>query len=109
VTYAACVEEACHAVRQEYVLHLRRDKDAGGARGAGAGLWEPEEFTRQMLARDKNMDGKLDKQEVMGLILPHFAHFDTNKDGFLDAGELKEVSRWLNTHHVPGVPKKPKE
>jgi hypothetical protein len=109
VTYSACVDEACHVVQQEYVLHLRRDKDAGGARGAGAGLWEAEEFTRQMLARDKNGDGKLDKTEVMGLILPHFAQFDVNKDGLLDAEELKAVVTWLNTHHVPGVPAKPKK
>ncbi len=62
-----------------------------------------------MLARDKNGDGKLDKTEVMGLVLPHFAHFDVNKDGFLDAEELKAVSKWLNTHHVPGAPEKPKK
>lgn len=108
VTYSACVAEACHVVQQEYILHLRRDKDAGGARGTGAGFWEPEEFSRQMLARDKNGDGKLDKTEVMGLILPHFAQFDVNKDGLLDSEELKVVSTWLNTHHAPGAPAKSK-
>jgi hypothetical protein len=108
VTYSACVETACHVVRQEYVLHLKRDKDGGGARGAGAGLWG-EEFARQQLARDKDGDGKLGKDEVMGLILPHFDRLDANKDGRLDAEELKEVARWLNTHHAPGVPEKPKK
>ena len=44
------------------------------------------------------------RDEVMGLILPHFDHFDTNKDGFLDLEELKAVSEWLNNHHRPGVP-----
>lgn len=38
VTYSACVEEACHVVKQEYVIHLRRDRDGGSARGAGAGF-----------------------------------------------------------------------
>ena len=70
----------------------------------GAGFWDAEEFARQLLARDKNGDGKLDKTEVMGLILPHFATFDTNKDGLLDAEELKAVTTWLNTHHEPGIP-----
>lgn len=109
VTYSACVDDACQVLRQEYVLHLRRDRDGGGARGLGAGLWEPEEFARQMLARDKNGDGKLDKKEVMGLILPHFDRLDADKDGLLNAAELKEVARWLNTHHAPGVPEKPKK
>lgn len=109
VTYSACTDDTCRVVRQEYVLRLRRDRDGGGARGEGAGFWEPDEFARQMLARDKNGDGKLDAAEVMGLVLPHFAHFDTDKDGLLDAKELREVSRWLNEHHAPGVPDKPKK
>ena len=60
------------------------------------------------MAGDKDGDGKLSKSEVRGLILPHFDQFDANKDGFLDLEELKEVARWLNTHHVPGVPEKQK-
>jgi hypothetical protein len=108
VTYSACVAEACHAIKQEYVIHLRRDRDGGGARGAGAGYWG-EEFAKQQLARDKDGNGKLDRTEVMGLIVPHFAHFDTNKDGFLDAKELPEIARWLNEHHAPGPAPKPKK
>jgi hypothetical protein len=104
VTYSACVAEACHAIKQEYVIRLKRDKDGGGARGAGAGFWG-DEFAKQQLARDKDGDGKLNEKEVMGLILPHFKHFDANKDGFLDAKELREVAVWLNTHHAPGQPK----
>lgn len=105
VTYSACVgESACYTVSQSYTLHRKRDPDGGGARGGGAGFWEPEEFAKQLLARDKNGDGKLSKDEVMGLILPHFVHFDTDKDGLLDAKELLAVSRWLNEHHAPGVP-----
>lgn len=106
VTYSACVDDGCFVVKQEYVLHRRRDKDGGGARGAGAGFWDPVEFGQQMLARDKDGDGKLNRSEVMGLVAPHFDHFDKNKDGKLDADELKEVARWLNEHHQPGVPDK---
>ncbi|MBC7852550.1 MAG: hypothetical protein IAF94_03855 [Pirellulaceae bacterium] len=105
VIYYACVgEETCHTVQQEYEVHLRRDRDAGKARGKGAGFWDPEGFARQNLARDKNGDGKLDKHEVQGLIVPHFESFDTNKDGLLDPEELKPVSDWLNYHHQPGTP-----
>lgn len=108
VTYFACVgETTCHRVVQEYDITLERDRDGGGARGEGAGLWEPEQFAKQMLARDKNGDGKLDATEVMGLIRPHFAHFDKNKDGLLDSEELKAVSDWLNYHHQPGAPATP--
>lgn len=106
VTYSACVKEACHALKQEYVLHLRRDKDGGGARGVGAGFWEPDEFARQMLARDRNKDGKLNRDEVMGLILPYFDEFDTNKDGLLDAKELGAVVEWLNKPRRPDPVKK---
>ena len=110
VFYQACVgESACHAVRQSYLLHRRRDKDGGGARGEGAGFWGGEEFTRQMMARDKDGDGKLSKDEVIGLVVPHFEHFDANKDGFLDAEELKAVAAWLNHHHQPGRPPARKE
>jgi EF hand len=109
VTYSACVENGCHVLTQHYVLHRRRDKDGGGARGVGAGFWDPAEFARQMLAGDKNGDGKLNVDEVRGLVRPHFAHFDTNRDGLLDAGELKQVSVWLNEHHGPGTPPKTKK
>jgi hypothetical protein len=104
VTYAACVgEELCDVVRQSYTLHRRRDRDGGGARGEGAGYWDPEGFAKQLLGRGKRGD-KLGPDEVQGLVRPHFRHFDKNKDGFLDFEELKEVAHWLNRHHQPGAP-----
>ena len=110
VTYAACVGDlACYTVTQSYVLRRKRDIDGGGARSEGGGLWDTEEFTRQSLAGDKDGDGKLSKSEVRGLILPHFERLDVDHDGYLDAAELKELVRWLNTHHVPGVPEQPKK
>ena len=72
----------------------------------GAGFWTPDDLARMMMTRDADGDGKLDRKEVMGLVLPHFDHFDLNKDGYIDTEELKEVARWLNTHHRPGAPAK---
>lgn len=110
VTYSACVgESACFSVKQDYTLHRKRDIDGGGARGEGAGFWDADEFAKQALAGDKDGDGKLSKTEVRGLILPFFEHFDMNKDGLLEATEIEEVARWLNTHHVPGVPNQSKK
>jgi hypothetical protein len=48
--------------------------------------------------------GKLTRDEVMGLVRPHFDHLHTNGDGFLDLEELKAVAAWLNRHHQPGRP-----
>jgi EF hand len=109
VTYSACVGDlTCHAVKQTYVLRRKRDIDGGGARGEGAGFWDGDEFARQAMAGDRNGDGKLSKAEVRGLVLPHFNDFDANKDGFLDMAEMKTVAKWLNSHHAPGVPEKPR-
>ena len=60
-----------------------------------------------MLARDKDGDGKLTQAKCMGLDPARTSSTSTsNKDGLLDAEELKAVSKWLNTHHAPGVPEK---
>jgi hypothetical protein len=105
VTYFACVgEDSCHAVQQEYDVLLRSDRDGGGARGDGAGLWDGKSFARRMMASDKDGDGLLSKEEVSGLVLPHFAHFDVSHDGLLSPKELLAVAEWLNHHHSAGAP-----
>lgn len=109
VTYNACVgEKACYALKQSYVLHRKRDRDGGGARGEGAGFWDGETFAKQILSRSKAGD-KATEAEVMGLIRPYFSHLDTNKDGFLDLEELKAIAKWLNEHHKPGPMPKTKK
>jgi hypothetical protein len=107
VTYSACVgEKACYTAKQSYVLQRRRDPDGGGARGEGAGFWTIEEVARMMLPAGKD---KVSEKEVMGLVRPHFHHFDANKDGFLDREELKTFVKWVNEHHKPGAMPKPKK
>jgi hypothetical protein len=103
VTYAACTADECHVVRQEYLVHRRRDKDGGLARGAGAGFWEPDDFVRQMLLGDADGDHKLNRSETSGLLRANFDRFDINRDGLLDANELREAARWLNEHHSPAT------
>jgi hypothetical protein len=104
VTYYACVgDKACHTVQQSYLLHRKRDRDGGGARGEGAGYWNPADLSRMMLARDPKGTGKITRETVIGLIVPHFDHFDKNKDGKLDLDELTIVADWLNKHHQPGA------
>ncbi|MGV3484449.1 MAG: peroxiredoxin family protein [Planctomycetaceae bacterium] len=105
VTYFACVDkETCHEVQQQYRLQRARDIDGGGARGEGAGYWDTQEFTKQLLSGDQNRDGLLQPNEAVGLVLPHFEELDRDADGSLDRAELKAVGEWLNTHHRPGVP-----
>jgi len=105
VRYFACVgEEACYMVRQQYVIRRQRDPDGGGARGEGAGFWDADEFAARILEGDQNGDGKVDRSEVSGILLPHFEKLDSNADGLLDAGELQIVAEWLNNNHSPGIP-----
>jgi hypothetical protein len=105
VSYFACVgEETCHTVTQKYRLLLQRDKDAGNARSEGAGFWEKEEFSNQLISGDQDNDGQLSRSEVRGLILPHFDALDTSQDGLLNREELLKVADWLNDHHQPGIP-----
>jgi len=105
VTYAACVgEETCHIVRQEYTIERIRDPNGGGARGEGAGYWKAEEFARQMMKGDRDRDRRLKKEELVGLVSPHFDALDVNHDGFLELEELLPIADWLNHHHKPGTP-----
>lgn len=108
VTYLACVgTETCHEVRQEYVVRRARDADGGGARGEGAGFWDPEDFAKQMLRGDRDGDGRLVPSEVVGIALPHFDELDANKDGVLVHEELLTIADWLNHRHMPGPPPAP--
>ncbi len=109
VNYFACVDQRdCFVEQQVYVLERKRDADGGGARGAGPGYWEVEEFTRRMMAGDKNGDRRLSRDEAVGLVLPHFEKLDANGDGLLDRSELSVVTDWLN-HRVHPFPEKPQQ
>jgi Ca2+-binding EF-hand superfamily protein len=49
-----------------------------------------------LLRGDANDDRKLNRDEAMGLIRPHFELFDADNDQLLDSDELKKVVQWLN-------------
>jgi hypothetical protein len=46
-------------------------------------------IVQRILSTDKNSDGKLAKDETSDRLQSAFDEIDTNKDGFLDADELK--------------------
>ena len=99
VTYAACVgEEACYAIAG-VPSALERDKDGGGA---GRGRLQAR-TTNSFWPADKNGDSKLSRTGSWASS-SRTSPFDTNKDGLLDAEELKAIPDWLNHHHQPGVP-----
>lgn len=55
------------------------------------------QFAQQALSRnDKNGDGKVTKDEAVGLLLKNFDAVDKNSDGFVDADELKAVGARMN-------------
>ena len=104
VTYFACIGEECLSRQEKYVLSRTKDEDGGGARGPGAGLWTVEEFSRRLLADDRDRDGKLLPDEASGILLPHFDKLDQNGDGMLERSEIDVVTQWLNERHIPGTP-----
>jgi hypothetical protein len=105
VSYAVCEQEReCVNVAQSYVIYLKRDRDGGGARSAGGGLWQRGELTERLLASDSNKDGQIEREEAAGLLLPHFERLDRDGDGGLDRGELGMFTEWVNHRHRPSGP-----
>jgi Ca2+-binding EF-hand superfamily protein len=63
-------------------------------------------FVNSMLERlDKNKDGKISKKEAEGHPLAQvFDQYDTNKDGFLDKTELRQVATRFLARQAGGRP-----
>jgi hypothetical protein len=91
VIYAACTDEECHRLRQEYVLHRRRDADGGNALVAGFRAFKPQEMLDWLMAKDANGDGKLARDELNSLLKPRVPEFDKDGDGLLDEAELRPL------------------
>jgi Ca2+-binding EF-hand superfamily protein len=64
----------------------------GGPGGPGGGPG-PEEIVAQMMASDRNGDGKLAKDELPRRMQPLLERADANGDGFLDRDELTAFAR----------------
>jgi len=61
-----------------------------------------------LLRMDTNKDGKISREEAMGLIAMMFDELDLNKDGFLDRAELrKEAERRLADRARQNNPARP--
>lgn len=97
VTYFACTDELCHAVRQSYVIHRKRDADGGAARGAAFRGMTTESMLKMLMSGDKNRDGKISESELNSIQRPRFADFDIDKDGMLDQKEIQALAERTNT------------
>lgn len=92
VTYAACVEQSCHRIRQTYVLRRQHDKDAGNALVAGFRGLSRDQMVELLMAKDKNGDGKLARDELNSLLRQRFKDYDLNADGILDDKEIQQLA-----------------
>ncbi|MGB5037294.1 MAG: EF-hand domain-containing protein, partial [Blastocatellia bacterium] len=76
--------------REEFTeaVKVRPNEPAPGAPGDRPNLPEP----REVLVRfDKDQDGKLSKEEAPDRLKENFDRVDTNKDGSIDADELRQA------------------
>lgn len=96
VTYFACTDDACHEVRQVYVLHRQRDQDGGGAGRAGFRGLTLETMVQLLMKGDKNGDGQLTSKELNSIMQPRFPDFDRNHDGVLQKEEIQTMAE-MNT------------
>lgn len=82
-------------------------REGGGRGGRGGNMAEPgetpatspEELASLLMAFDRNSDGNLEKSEVPERMLGIFDRADTNKDGKVNADEIKKsaaASRQIN-------------
>lgn len=113
VDYFPCHDEEgwCRAVSQEYEIVLEADRDAGrvmsGGRGGNRGgrrpsragppnggfrgpPGNPSQMAERMLQMDRNDDRKISRSEARGPLLDRFNQMDLNRDGFIDADEIKK-------------------
>ncbi|MFO0909647.1 MAG: EF-hand domain-containing protein [Isosphaeraceae bacterium] len=77
---------------EELRPNFERFGGPGGPGGPGGGF-NPEALVNQMLAFDKNKDGKLAKEELPERLQGLLDRADTNKDGFIDRDELTTLAR----------------
>lgn len=109
VEYFACDDDErwCKAVKQEYLISLEQDRDAGrisGAKGSkgkggmskgkgkgmsGKGKGGKGDPSRMISMMDSDGDGKIGESEAKGHMKSRFSQIDTNEDGYVTTEELK--------------------
>lgn len=92
VTYAACVDQSCHRIRQAYVLRRQHDRDAGNALVAGFRGLTRDQMVELLMAKDKNGDRKLVRDELNSLLRQRFKDYDLNADDALDHEEIQRLA-----------------
>jgi Ca2+-binding EF-hand superfamily protein len=81
--------------KQEVAVLLRvlRQRFARQPNNPAAGRAQVDQIVNNLLQRmDKDKDGRISKKEATGQIARLFDQFDTNKDGYLDRQELRQVA-----------------
>jgi acetyl esterase/lipase len=55
----------------------------------------PEDILHRLKRQDKNNDGKIDKDEAVGMLRQVFDRVDANGDGLIDEAELEKLVEWI--------------
>lgn len=96
VFYSVCIDKGCLAIKQQYTLHRRSDRDGGAARRGGFGRRNiAEMMVRRLMSYDKNGDGKLSKKEAPARMQRMFNRMDANNDGTLDKNEIEQIAEHM--------------
>ncbi len=97
VTYAACTETDCHAMKQSYTVTRQKDRDGGRATsGSSFRNMTPEAIVKKLMEADKTAQGKLTKEQLPAELRMRFDDADANKDGFLDKDEIRKLAERLS-------------
>jgi len=93
VEMSDCDECSGEEIQRAYEFLSKLDKNKDGKLDAeelkaGREMLVKERVDALIRRLDADKDGKISRQEARGMVKEHFDQLDTNKDGFVDRGEL---------------------